>query len=183
MTSGHAHGVNREYQVQSRDMLVRRAHPERLDPYAGDGIDVPVMLGSNTRTFDVLLRAPTGRLIAAECKRTKDSVPMADVDLFAYHVELLRMETELEVAGVFFAKTGYQLGAVKVAPDTGIEVAVCAEQQQESVFALTFERYDAAREKRLRDGLVMINGGLSVSATLGAVLIRNDGGKEDLGML
>lgn len=182
MPGGRAHGVNRDYQVQARDILIRKASPRVLTPFYGDGIDVAVMLGSAERTFDVLLRSDDG-LVAAECKRTGDRVQLGELDLFAHRVELLRKELRIGVAAVYFAKTGYQVGAVRTGPDAGIETTVCAQDQTDAVFSLQYWRYDSERERRIVDSLVLINRGLSLSASLGAVVVRADGTQEDLGSI
>ena len=182
MPGGQAHGVNREYQLQARDILIRKASPKELLPFSGDGVDVGVMLGSAQRTFDVLLRGDEG-LVAAECKRTADRVQLGELDQFAHRVELLRKELQIDVAGVFFAKTGYQAGAVRTGPDSGIETTVCAENQVNAVFALQYWRYDSERERRIVDGVVLINRSVSMSASLGAVVVRVDGSRDDLGKI
>ena len=56
MPGGKAHGENRQYQVECRDVLVFR--DRSLVPYAGDGIDVPFKVGSTEWSFDVALRVP-----------------------------------------------------------------------------------------------------------------------------
>src|SRR6478735_7196091 len=101
MTGGKAHGANREYQLTCRDVL-RCRRPE-LEPWAGDGIDVPFELPDTTWRIDVALREPGGGLVVAECRRTIDAVKQEDVAAFAYKVELLRRTLGVLVAGVFLA--------------------------------------------------------------------------------
>lgn len=67
MIGGKAHGQNRQYQVECRDVLVYR-NPS-LVPFSDDGIDVPFELPDTTWTFDVALRNADG-LVVAECRRT-----------------------------------------------------------------------------------------------------------------
>jgi len=145
MPAGKSYGVDRKYQELCRDIMVERDSSLVLVPYDGDGIDVPLQLGTSERTFDVALVDQEGRLVVAECRRTKNPVKLYDLDAFAYRVELLRRNSACEVAGVYFAKTGYQEGAVKAAGDSGIQTAVCAQDQEPSSFLLVFHRYDAAR--------------------------------------
>ena len=153
------------------------AQPERLEPYSGDGIDVPIALGSAVRTFDVALKDSNNRFVVAECKRTKDPVKLTDLDAFAHRVELLRKEFNGAVAGVYFTKTAYQLGAIKAAPDSGIRVALCAQDQAPTVFSLMFERYDPDRERRIRDGQVLFNAGLQATVAAGTLSV-GDGAQE-----
>ena len=77
MPGGKAHGQNRQYQVECRDVLVYRT--PLLVPFAGDGIDIPFKLPDTTWTFDVALRNAEGALVVAECRRTVDPVKQEDV--------------------------------------------------------------------------------------------------------
>lgn len=181
MPSGRAHGIDRDYQILARDILTRMAQLALLEPYSGDGIDVPIKLGSAIRTFDVALKDHNNQLVVAECKRTRAPIKLTDLDAFAHRVELLRRETNGAVAGVYFAKTAYQLGAIKAAPDSGIRVALCAQDQPPTVFGLMFERYDPDRERRIRDGQVFINAGLQATAEAGTLGVHVDGTQEDTG--
>lgn len=149
MTSGHAHGSNLEYQRQCRDvLLVRRP---QLNPWALDGIDVPIDLPDTCWAFDVALRDPIGKLGVAECRRTVGAVKQEDVAAFAYKVEMLRKFLEIDVAGVFIAKREHQIGAIKVGQFNGIETAVLEEGAKPPAFNITYLRYDTQREKRCRD--------------------------------
>lgn len=171
MTSGCAQGVDRKYQELARDILVRMSDSS-LEPYLGDGIDVRIPIGSAPRTFDVALKDPAGRIVVAECRRWRGKVKLADLDAFENRVRRLGEETGLPVAGVYFAKSAFQLGAVKAGGDANIQVAVCAQDQPARAFALAFEHYDHQRRRRTREGRVMINSGLSMCATLGTVVAR-----------
>jgi hypothetical protein len=147
-----------------------------FEPYSGDGIDVRIALGSAPRTFDVALKDPAGRIVVAECRRRRGKVKLADLDAFAHRVRLLGEETGMPVAGVYFAKSAYQLGAVKAGGDAKIQVAVCAQDQPPRAFALSFEHYDAELNRRTRDGRVMINAGPPmIRGELGIVVARGDG--------
>ncbi len=111
MPGGKAYGADREYQVLCRDILVRRASPLRLVPYSGDGIDVAFRLGSADRTFDVALTNEQGKLVVAECRRTKDPVKLVDLDAFAHRVELLRQEPGLANSAVDRTAGSHSLAA------------------------------------------------------------------------
>ena len=88
MAGGKAHGSNRQYQVECRDVLTFR-NPE-LTPWVADGIDVPFDLRDTRWTFDVALRDHAGALVVAECRRTVGAVKQGDVAEFAYKVEQLQ---------------------------------------------------------------------------------------------
>ena len=109
---GKAHSAYRKYQVECRDVLMFR-HPD-LMPWSADGIDVPFDLPDTCWTFDIALRCPGGLLVLSECRCTVGSVKQEDVAAFAYKVELVRKAFNIPVAGVFFTKKDYQIGAVKV---------------------------------------------------------------------
>jgi hypothetical protein len=179
---GKAYGVNRAYQVLCRDILIERSDGS-LKPYGGDGIDVPIRLGNTERTFDVTLADPGGRIVAVECKRTTGPVKIVDLDAFAYRVELLRKQVGVEVAGVYFAKTAFQSGAVKAGADAHIQVATCAEQQILNAFALVFHRYDPQLERRFRQGELRTAGEFRPTGSLYGKVIRADGSEEDHGQL
>lgn len=151
MPGGSAHGVDRDYQVLCRDILIQRALPAVLVPLSGDGIDVPVRLGSAERVFDVALSDGGDKIVVAECKRTMRAQKLTALDAFAHRVCLLRRQTGHEVAAVFFTKTAFQAGVVKAAQDEGIDVAVCRQGQPISSFSLLFNRYDP--QTRCRYGL------------------------------
>ena len=182
MPGGKAYGVNRAYQVLCRDILIARSDGS-LKPYMGDGIDVPIRLGNTERTFDVALADPGGRIVVADCKRTTGPVKTVDLDAFAYRVELLRKQVGVEVAGVYFAKTAFQSGAVKAGADAHVQVATCAEQQMLNSFALVFHRYDPQLERRFRQGELRTGGQIRPTGTLYIKVIRTDGAEEDHGQL
>jgi hypothetical protein len=184
MPAGKAYGRDRDYQVLCRDILVNRNPPLVLAPQSGDGIDIPSRLGNAERTFDVALADRHGRLVVAECRRTMAPVKLCDLDAFAYRVDLLRKSSGHKVAGIYFTKTAYQAGVVKDAKRSGIQVAVCAEDQEPSSFLLVFHRYDAASHRRLRHCERQLKPALcSVGATVAAKVIRADGAVEDLGRI
>jgi hypothetical protein len=149
MTGGKAHGHNRQYQVECRDVLTFR-NPA-LTPWAADGIDVPFELPDTCWTFDVALRDRAGALVVAECRRTIGAVKQEDLAAFAYKVEVLRKALDIPVGGVFIAKKDHQIGAIKVAQFNGIQVAVLEDGAIPLGFNITFLRYDAKREKRCCD--------------------------------
>ena len=149
MSGGRAHGPNRQYQVECRDVLTFRNR--ELKPWAGDGIDVAFELPDTRWTFDVALSDRAGALVVVECRRTAGAVKQEDVAAFAYKVELLRKSLIIPIAGVFITKKHHQLGAIKVAHFAGIQVAVLEEGAAPPGFGITFLRYDQQRERRCRD--------------------------------
>src|SRR5687768_545730 len=98
MPGGKAHGRDRQYQVECRDVLMFR-YPG-LNPWEGDGIDVPFNLDT-TWTFDVALRDVDRALVVAECKRTVGAVKQGAVAEFAYKVEMARKILNIRAAGFF----------------------------------------------------------------------------------
>jgi len=183
MPGGKAYGADRESQVLCRDILAKRAGPLHSVPYAEDGIDVPFRLGSADRTFDVALTDGQGRLVVAECRRTKDPVKLTDFDAFARRVELLRQASGRDVAGVYFTKTAYREGAVKAAQDSAIEIATCAQDQPLSSFSLVFRRFAADRDRRLRQGEAWFEGSVRPGGSLAVKIICGDGSVEDRGLV
>ena len=105
---------------------------------------------------------------------------LADFDTFAYRVELLRKETKKDVAGVYFAKTKYQLGPIKAGEHTDIQIVVCAQDQVPDSFVLTFERYDAEREQRYRQGAGYFTIGAESQTSLKKTIVRADGTRKQL---
>jgi hypothetical protein len=103
------------------------------------------------------------------------------LDAFARRVDLLRRESNHEVAGVYFTKTAYQEGVVKAAQDSGIDVATCAQDQPLSAFSLVFHRFDPDRSRRFRQGEVQAEGTVRAEGSLSIRVIRADGYVEDLG--
>ena len=149
MSGGKAHGPNRQYQVECRDVLMFR-NPE-LKPWVADGIDVRFDLPDTGWTFDVALSDNVGALVVAECRRTAGPVKQEYVAAFAYKVELLRKGLNIPVAGIFITKTDHQLGAIKVGQFVGIQIAVLGERAAPPGFNITFLRYDEERARRCRD--------------------------------
>jgi hypothetical protein len=166
---GKAHGENRQYQVECRDVLVFR--DQSLVPYTGDGIDVPFKVGSTEWSFDVALRARDGGLVLVECRRIASSVKQSAIASFAYAVERVREGEGLAVAGVVMTKTGLQIGAVALGYDAGIQLAVLGEGCSPPSFNITFLRYDPVREKKLHDYVMHVESGhLRVTGHAPAVL-------------
>jgi hypothetical protein len=181
MSAGKAYGQDRDYQVQCRNILQAVGGMSSLKPCSGDGIDVKFTVGGTDVTFDVALEDANGRLVVAESRRREDTVKQEALFAFARKVELLRKETGHEVAGVFFAKRNYQLGAVKHATWSGIEEIVLDEGQTTSDFALAYHRYDAEREKRVREGIVHMSATLPMKGSLARKVVRKDANGEDSG--
>jgi len=177
--AGQAFGKNRDYQILCRDVLVHRT--PTLQPWSGDGIDVPFKLPDTRWTIDVALRGGAGAvLLVAECRRTASSVKQEDVAAFAYKVELLRRTQETPVAASFFTKTGHQIGAVKVGQFAGIEIVILDEGAELPGFNVTFLRYDAAREGAARDIVMHVppGSGVTTGTDAGFIVIRRDGTTE-----
>jgi hypothetical protein len=162
MAGGQAHGLDRQYQVQCRDVLTFR-NPE-LTPWASDGVDVPFNLPDTCWTFDVALRDRAGALVLAECRRTAGAVKQEDVAAFAYKVELVRKALDVPVAGIFIAKREHQIGAIKVGQFNGIQIAILEDGSAPPGFNITFLRYDLERERRCRHLVMHVQPG-SLSLT------------------
>jgi hypothetical protein len=179
MAAGRAHGQNRDYQVFCRNILQILSDRGGLLPYEDDGIDVSFEMGGTTWTLDIALRDSEGKIVVAECKRWQDPIKQEHIAAFAYKVELLRKQTGGNVAGIFFTKTKYQIGAVKAAAGAGIEVAVCDQDQSLQQFVLSYQKYDPEREARLQKVLAYLTGSVRPKGSLKARVIRADGTIED----
>jgi hypothetical protein len=136
-------------------VLQTLSHQESLEPYADDGIDVPIRLGFATFTFDVALKGSGDRIVVAECKALSKPgrVKQGDIAEFAHKIELLRKHKSSNVAGVFFTKTAYQDGAVKHASWEGISIAVCEPKEAPNHIFLTYHMYDPVRDEQIRHHL------------------------------
>jgi hypothetical protein len=180
MTGGKAHGANRQYQIECRDVLIHRK-PE-LTPWTDDGVDIPFKLPDTTWTIDVALRDPSGSLVVAECKRRADGVKQDEVAAFAHKVERLRKALGIAVAGVFMAKSAHQIGAVRVGQFEGIKMAILDEGSSPPGFNITFLRYDQERETKLRDITMSVEcGSYRITGTPAAFIHRNASGEEIIG--
>jgi hypothetical protein len=153
-----------------------------LFSYEDDGIDVKFSsLGGTDITFDIALQDSIGNLVVAECKRQNNSVKQEAMIAFARKVELLRKQTKRKVAGVFFAKHNYQIGSVKHADWSGIQVVILNQNQSVQNFALIYQKYDSQREKRLQEAIGHITGEITPKGSLSLKVTRGDGTTEDLG--
>jgi len=148
VSKGRAQGKDRDYQIQCRDVLIHRN--QSLVPYSGDGIDVPFDVGGTTWSLDVALRDSSGEAVIAECRRREATVKQEEVAAFAYKVEQLRQALSLPIAGVFFAKSGHQLGALKVGNFEGITMVILPEGEKPPGFSIVFQHYDSERAKRMK---------------------------------
>jgi hypothetical protein len=150
VSGGKAHGADRTYQEFCRDVL--RKNDDTLVPFSGDGIDVTLDAAGSRWTFDVALHVPGVRLIVAECKRHAARVKQDHVAAFAFKVDRHRQAMGLPVAGAFFTKTQYQVGAVRSGQYEGISMAVVGDRETIAEgFAIQYHRWDAATGKRVRD--------------------------------
>ena len=181
MSSGKAYGQNRDYQVLCRDVL-QKISPEALITLNDDGIDIRFDgLGGTDITFDVALTNEGEDFVVAECKRWNEPIKQEAIFAFAYRVELLRQHTGRKVAGVFFAKRQFQVGAVKHGNWTGIRLAILEDDQSVKDFVLAFQKYDERRAKRLQEALVHLSGEITPKGSLSIIANRKDGNVEDIG--
>ena len=180
MAGGQAHGPNRQYQVECRDVLKFR-NPE-LAPWVADGVDVPFNLPDTRWTFDIALRDRAGALVVAECRRTVGAVKQEDVAAFAYKVESVRKALDIPVAGVFIAKREHQIGAIKVGQFNGMQIAILEDGSTPPGFNITFLRYDAERERRCRDFVMHVPpGSLALAGHPVTLVYGTASGESDCG--
>lgn len=181
MSSGKAYGQDRDYQVLCRDIL-QKISSEPFIAFNGDGVDVRFDgLGGTDITFDIALQDAKGDLIVAECRRWNEPIKQEAIFAFAHKVELLRQHTGRKVAGVFFAKRQFQVGAVKHGNWTGIRLAILEQDQPIKGFALAFQKYDARRAKRLQEAIAHLSGEVTPKGSLSLAVIRKDDKVEDIG--
>jgi len=153
MTKGKATGRDRDYQVQCRDLLMRR-YPD-LKPYAKDGIDIAFDAGGTVWTVDVALIEPSGGLLIVECKRHARAIEQGALASFAKTLDLLRASQPRPVAGVFFAKRTYQQGALKFGNHLGLDLACLVDDGVPS--PLRFHRWDSTKGRRVEDVVVFVS--------------------------
>lgn len=179
MPAGQAYGQDRDYQILCRDIFQQLNKQQKLKPYDGDGIDVKFEeLGGTGISFDVALINGSGDIVVAECRRRMNRVKQSDVFAFAHTVELLRKTSENMVAGLFFTKSQYQIGAVKHANWIGVDVIVLNDKSKPTDFVLSYQKYDVGREKRLQEILANMTGTIQMRGTVSAVLNKKDGSKK-----
>jgi hypothetical protein len=158
-----------------RDISIQRSGGS-FQPYSGtDGIDVAFEAGGTVWHFDVVLENTTGDLLVAECKRWEDAVPQKEVAVIAHTVERLRAATGHAVAGLLFAKTRVQAGALKHAAFEAIEVVVAEEGQSLPAFDILVLRYDPNRDEVLKNFFVSIAETVVMGDSCDAVFIQPDG--------
>jgi hypothetical protein len=164
--AGEATGPAREYQVECRDLLVQRVGSLRpLEPYAGEGIDVPILLGYATHKFDVALRGPDGRLVVAECKRwTTKKVSQGHVAEFADWVRRLAPVTDSPVAAFFMVTKDPQLGLLQTAFEPTVRVVVFGPDQHSPDLAFSFVRYDPITGLPWKDAVSYAHGSIGMRA-------------------
>lgn len=183
MTKGKAYGKNLEYQKLCSNIIKELSFKEDLVPYVENGIDVTLNLCGTEVTFDVVLKNPKGKLVVLECKRWNSPIKQGQLFEFAFKVECLRKELNVDVGGLFVTKTDYQIGAMKVATNTGIDVAVCKENQSLKQFFISYKKYNPQREKFIQETYARLTGNISFTGTLSAKIIHKNGTIEDLGEL
>jgi hypothetical protein len=151
MGKGKAIGINRDYQVLARKIVQLVSYSLDLGPFAGDGVDVSFDLGGTPWTIDFALKSvDESRIVLGECRRWASPIKQDDIAAFAYKVGLLRQKTGKQVAGMYFTKTRYQIGAIKAAAAPGIEVVRCRDNQSVDDFFVTYYTYDRAKRKQVR---------------------------------
>lgn len=151
--AGKAYGKDRDYQVLCRNIIQQIQQQEGLVPYAGDGIDVPIMIAGSEWKIDVALTDMKNKVVFVECKRRSATLKQSNIAEFAYLVEGFRKENHMQVAGIYFTKTGYQQGAIEAARVPGIQVAVVAENQSLNPLIVRYLRYDVEREEVIKQTL------------------------------
>jgi len=182
VTSGKAQGKDRDYQVLARDIFRVLSEQQSLFPYEGDGIDVAFDMGGTIWTLDVALKDHEGKTVVAECRRWRGKkIKQGHIAEFAYKVELLRKHSNASVAGLYFTKSKYQIGAIKAAAWAGIEVAICDEGQPLTQFVVSYQLYDAEREKRLQKVLGCFTESQDVADSVRLTVTRADGTIEENG--
>jgi len=172
MAQGKAYGKDRAYQKLCRDIIQHLQHQYDLTPYSGDGIDVPFHVCGTDITFDVVLkdRHRQDRLVVVECKRWKQPIKRREIAAFAKDVECLRKDLNVEVAGIFVTASRYQFGAIKMASDLEIEVAVCDQYQSPQEFVIVYKHYDSQREAIIQDIHTCLTSSVQLFGTLSTAL-------------
>src|SRR4051812_10251702 len=122
MGKGQATGINRKYEEYARDVITRlRRQDGDWVPYARDGVGVPIQFAGTEVCFDVALTDGRGRVLVVECRRRQDTIQQEAVLALWGKIALLRAALQVEVAGIFVAKTRFAEGAHKLAAYLGIE--------------------------------------------------------------
>ncbi len=179
MVGGKAHGVDREYQISCRDILIFRQ--QGVVPWKDDGVDVEFDFAGSTWSMDVALRGPAGGLLVAECRRTANAAKQEDILAFASKVEKLRETLGTLVAGVFMTKSKPQKGGIKVGQNLGIEIAVLDEAAAPPAFNIIFLRYDREREKCLRHIIMHVaTGRFEVTGNPVSLVYRKASGEVEI---
>jgi hypothetical protein len=180
MAAGKSHGQDRRYQELCRDVLLAAKSENHLIPYDGDGIDVKFsQIGGSEITFDIVLKDSSKRLVVAECRRYWYAVKQEAIFAFARKVELLRSHTEQEVAGIFFARKRFQIGAIKHGNWSDIGVAVLDQNQSTLNFALVYQKYSFERHKKLQEGFIHLTAEVRPTGSLTMIVTRSDGKVEE----
>lgn len=183
MAKGKAYGDNLAYQKLCCDIIRQVQRQDNLVPYSGDGIDVPFQICGTEVSLDVALKNPQGEVVVVECRRWKEPIKQESLFAFLAKVEGLRKALGVGVAGIFVTKSRYQRGAVKLATEMDITVAVCDQDQSPQEFIISYKRYDPKREAVIQNVKAHLTGSIRPSGSLSAIVARKDGTVEELGEL
>jgi hypothetical protein len=174
MRGGRAHGPDRKYQEECRDVLMAR-NPG-FKPCEGDGIDVLFELDTETR-FDVALCDGADHLLVAECKRWDNPVDPDALRAFAHKIKMARKILNRRVTGVLFAKTDHPRGTIKAGEFNGIEIVILEEGAAPPGFNITFLHYDRERERRFREMIMHVPPG-SLRVTCSPINLTHGKGSD-----
>ena len=120
-------------------------------------MDVALDAAGSLWTFDIVLHVPETRLVVAECRRCTAPVKQEDFAAFAFKVDRLGQSVGLPVAGVFFAKSRYQVGALRSGRHEGVTMAVVSDREIVGEgFVIEYHRWDYMVDKRAKDATIHI---------------------------
>jgi len=170
MSRGKARGKDRAYQVLVRNVLQMEWAGSL--PFGGDGIDLPFDIGGTTVTFDVVLEVPQGPVVVAECRRWAAGVKQEAVFALARKLQLLQVSLGRPVEGVLVARKSHQRGALKVAANDGIAMAVTEQDQPKNTPSIYYYEYDPSTDEVSRRGkLYLVAHSVSYSSAVATLTI------------